>query len=143
MNSSIVRDLGLLIARIGLGIIFIAHGWQKFFTYKIAGTQASFEAMGAPLPKVSAIAAATIELGGGILLIAGVLTPLVGVLLFLDMVGAFFIVHSGNGVFVDAGGYELVLALGVGSLLIAAIGAGRISVDGLIGKGDGWLKTAA
>jgi len=59
------------------------------------------------------------------------------------MVGAFFIVHSGNGIFVDAGGYELVLALGVGSLLIATIGAGRISVDGLIGKGNGWLKTAA
>ncbi|MDI9916641.1 DoxX family protein [Rhodococcus sp. IEGM 1379] len=143
MNSSIARDLGTLIARVGLGIIFIAHGWQKYFTYKIAGTQAAFEGMGAPLPKVSAVVAATVELGGGILLIAGVLTPLVGALLFLDMVGALFIVHSGNGIFVDQGGYELVLALGVGSLLIATIGAGRISVDGLIGKGDGWLKPAA
>lgn len=143
MNSSIVRDLGLLIARVGLGIIFIAHGWQKFFTYKISGTQASFDAMGAPLPKVSAIVAATVELGGGILLIAGLLTPLVGVLLFLDMVGAFFIVHAGSGIFVSEGGYELVLALGVGSLLIATIGAGRISIDGLLGKGDGWVKTAA
>lgn len=142
MNSSIVRDLGLLIARVGLGIIFIAHGWQKFFTYKISGTQASFEAMGAPLPKVSAIVAASVELGGGILLVAGLLTPLVGALLFLNMVGAFFIAHAGNGIFVSEGGYELVLALGVGSLLIATIGAGRISIDGLIGKGNGWIKTA-
>ncbi|MDJ0436580.1 DoxX family protein [Rhodococcus qingshengii] len=143
MNSSIARDLGLLIARVGLGIIFIAHGWQKFFTYKIAGMQAAFEGMGAPLPKISAVLAASIELGGGILLIAGLLTPLVGALLFLDMVGAFFIVHADKGVFIDNGGYELVVALGVGSLLIAVIGAGRISIDGLIGKGNGWVKTPA
>lgn len=143
MNSSIARDLGLLIARVGLGIIFIAHGWQKFFTYKIAGTQAAFEGMGAPLPKISAVLAASIELGGGILLIAGLLTPLVGAFLFLDMVGAFFIVHADKGVFIDNGGYELVVALGVGSLLVAVIGAGRISIDGLIGKGNGWVKTPA
>ena len=99
--------------------------------------------MGAPLPKISAVLAASIELGGGILLIAGLLTPLVGALLFLDMVGAFFIVHADKGVFIDNGGYELVVALGVGSLLIAVIGAGRISIDGLIGKGNGWVKTPA
>ncbi len=93
-------------------------------------------------PKISAVLAASIELGGGILLIAGLLTPpLVGALLFLDMVGAFFIVHADKGVFIDNGGYELVVALGVGSLLIAVIGAGRISIDGLIGKGNGWVKT--
>ncbi|MGC0362750.1 putative oxidoreductase [Rhodococcus sp. 27YEA15] len=143
MNSSIVRDLGILVARVGLGIIFIAHGWQKFFTYKIAGTQASFEAMGAPVPKVSAVLAATVELGGGILLLVGLLTPLVGVLLFLDMVGAFFITHAGNGIFVGEGGYELVLALGVGSLLIAALGAGRISIDGILGKSNGWAAVPA
>lgn len=133
MNSSAPRDLALLIARIGIGVIFVAHGWQKFFTYGIGGVQESFEQMGAPLHDVSAVIAATIELVGGVALIAGLATPIVGLLLFLDMLGAAFVAHIGNGIFVSEGGYELVLALGVGSLLIAASGAGRWSVDALIG----------
>ena len=63
-------------------------------------------------------------------------------LLFLDMVGALILVHADKGVFIANGGYELVVALGVGSLLIAVIGAGRISIDGF-SEGLGWGKTAA
>ncbi|EME19518.1 DoxX family protein [Rhodococcus triatomae] len=133
MKSSAFRDLALLIARIGIGVIFVAHGWQKFFTNGVDATQKAFDGMGVPLPDVSAIAAATIELVGGFALIAGIATPVVGILLFLDMLGAFFIVHMDKGIFVSEGGYELVLALGVSSLLIAAIGAGRLSVDGVLG----------
>ncbi|TQF74021.1 DoxX family protein [Rhodococcus spelaei] len=133
MKSSAFRDLAILVARIGLGVVFVAHGWQKFFTYGISGTQASFEQMGVPLHDVSAIFAAAVELGGGILLIAGLLTPIAGILLFVDMLGAFFTVHYDQGVFVGQGGYELVVALGVGSLLLAATGAGRISLDALVG----------
>lgn len=134
MNSTAVRDATLLIARIGIGVIFIAHGWQKFFTWGIDGTQAAFAGMDVPFADVSAIVAATIELVGGILLLVGFATRVAGVLLFLNMLGAFFIVHVGNGIFVADGGYELVLALGVGSLLIAGVGAGRVSIDALVGK---------
>lgn len=132
MKSSAFRDLALLIARIGIGIIFVAHGWQKFFTNGIGATQKAFDGMGVPLPDVSAIVSATIELVGGFALIAGLATPIVGILLFLNMLGAFLIVHVDKGIFVSEGGYELVLALGVASLLIAATGAGRFSVDALI-----------
>lgn len=131
MKSTAFRDLALLIARIGIGVVFVAHGWQKFFTNGIDATQQAFDAMGVPLPEVSAIVAAVIELVGGFALIAGVATPIVGILLFLDMLGAFFTVHVDKGIFVSEGGYELVLVLGVASLLIAATGAGRLSVDGL------------
>lgn len=134
MNSTAIRDATLLIARIGIGVIFIAHGWQKFFTWGIDGTQAAFAGMDVPFADVSAIVAATIELVGGILLLVGFATRVAGVLLFLNMLGAFFIVHVGNGIFVADGGYELVLALGVGSLLIAGVGAGRVSIDALVGK---------
>lgn len=142
MNSTAFRDVSLLIARIGLGVIFIAHGWQKFSTWGIDGTQAAFAGMDVPLADVSAIAAATIELVGGIALLIGFATRIAGVLLFLNMLGAFFIVHVGNGIFVGDGGYELVLALGVGSLLIAGVGAGRFSVDALVGKKSRVLSAA-
>lgn len=137
MNSTLLRDLALLIARIGIGVVFVAHGWQKFFTNGLDATKASFEQMDIPLADISAVVSAVIELVGGFALIIGLATPIAGVLLFLNMLGAFILVHIDKGVFVTDGGYELVVALGVGSLLIAAIGAGRLSVDGLIGRRRG------
>ncbi|MCQ4118262.1 DoxX family protein [Rhodococcus tibetensis] len=142
MASALFRDLSILIARIGLGVVFVAHGWQKFFEFGVNATQASFADMGVPLPDISAIAAATIELAGGFALIVGLATPVAGFLLFLDMLGALILVHADKGVFVSEGGYELVVALGVGSLLLAVIGAGRLGIDGLIGRGAGWGRAA-
>lgn len=123
------RDLVLLIARAGLGVVFIAHGWQKFSTNGLDGTAAGFEKMGVPAPTLSAYYAAAVELIGGAALVLGVLTTVAGVLLALDMVGAFLFVHMSNGVFVATGGWELVVILGLFSLAVAAVGAGRFSVD--------------
>src|SRR5699024_9224554 len=78
---------------------------------------------------------AGVELAAGVALIAGILTPLAGILLGVDMVGAFYFVHATNGPFVAENGWELVVALGVGALLIAAVGAGRFSVDRVLGGG--------
>lgn len=132
MRTGWHTDLALLIARVGIGIIFVAHGWQKLNEQGIEGVQAFFTSINAPLPEITAYVVTYLELVGGIMLIIGALTPLVGFLLFCDMAGAFLLVHVEHGVFVDDGGYELVLALGVGSLLIAAIGAGRISFDAMV-----------
>ncbi|OZF04887.1 DoxX family protein [Rhodococcus sp. 15-2388-1-1a] len=131
MNSTVVRDAVALVARIGLGIVFIAHGWQKLNTYGLDGTAASFVTMNIPLPTASAYFATFVELIGGGALILGIFTPVAGLLLFVDMLGAAIFVHFDKGVFATEGGYELVVALGVGALLLAAFGAGRISIDGL------------
>ena len=68
------------------------------------------------------------ELIGGILLILGAFTSVVGLLLAAEMIVAALLVHLPMGVFVDNGGWELVGALGAGALLLAAVGAGRLSV---------------
>ncbi|GGC68265.1 DoxX family protein [Hoyosella rhizosphaerae] len=132
MASGWHRDIAVLIARIGIGIIFVAHGWQKLNDMTISGVQAFFTSVNAPFPEITAYVVTYIEIIGGGLLILGALTPLVGLLLFSVMTGAFVLVHVENGIFVENGGYELVLALGVGALMIAAIGAGRISIDNFI-----------
>ena len=62
---STVREVLLLVARVLIGIVLIAHGWQKFATYGIGGVTASFEKMGVPLPAVSAVFSAVVELAGG------------------------------------------------------------------------------
>jgi putative oxidoreductase len=71
---------------------------------------------------------------GGAALVLGVATPIAGVLLAVDMLGAFLLVHVSKGVFVDGGGFELVAALGAAALVLAATGAGRLSVDHAVGS---------
>ncbi|MEV0105884.1 DoxX family protein [Nocardia sp. NPDC050799] len=135
-----LRNLLILLARVGLGVVFLAHGWQKFVTNGIDATQRGFESMGAPLPGISAILAAAIELAGGAGLILGVITPVWAVLLFADMVGAYLIAHMGNGLFVNSGGSELVIGLGTGALLLLCTGVGRFSVDRLLGDRAPWNR---
>jgi putative oxidoreductase len=137
MYRSIPRpltDVALLLSRIAIGVIFFAHGWQKLNTNGLGGTQKAFEMMGVPLPAVSALYATFVELLGGAALIAGALMPLAGLLLVLDMAGAFLFVHADKGLFADKGGYELVLALGAGALALALVGGGRYGVDGVLAR---------
>lgn len=131
---AIVRDIALLITRILLGVILMAHGWQKFSTWGLSGTAASFEQMGAPVPQLSAAVAATVELVGGLALILGIATPAVALLAALNMLGAYLIAHTGAGIFVKDGGWELVGAIGTAALALVGAGAGRFSLDGLLGR---------
>jgi putative oxidoreductase len=137
------RDTALLLARVGIGLVFVAHGWQKLFTNGVDGTSAFFGQMGVPLPTVSAWFAAVVELVGGAALILGIAVPAAALLLVVDMLGAFLFVHAGNGLFVTENGYELVLALGAACLALAALGAGRFSLDHVVlGRGRARSRTA-
>ena len=81
---------------------------------------------------MAAWSASLVELIGGAALILGVATPIAALLLVADMAGAYWFVHMGNGIFVDQGGFELVGTLAAACLILAAVGAGRYSVDGLV-----------
>jgi putative oxidoreductase len=127
-----LRSLALLLARIGVGVVFFTHGWQKLFTNGVDGTAAFFDQAGVPAAHLSAWAAALLELVGGAALALGLAVPVAGILLAVDMLGAYLFVHAGHGLFAEQNGYELVLALGATSLLLAAVEAGRFSVDHVI-----------
>ncbi|SNR40759.1 DoxX family protein [Blastococcus mobilis] len=129
------QDIALLLARVVTGVVLIAHGWQKLVTNGVAGTAEGFEAMGVPAAPVAAAIAIVIELLGGVLLVAGAATAVVGVLVALMMLGAALFVHVGAGIFATAGGWELVGAIGAAALALAATGAGRFSVDGALERG--------
>jgi putative oxidoreductase len=126
------RDLAVLVTRVAVGLVFVAHGWQKLSTNGIDGTAAFFDQVGVPAASAAAWFAALVELVGGAALVLGLAVPVAGLLLLIDMIGAFVFVHAGAGLFVDQGGYELVLVLGAAALLFAVIGAGRYSVDHLL-----------
>ncbi|MEV5557087.1 DoxX family membrane protein [Nonomuraea wenchangensis] len=128
----VVFDVAVLITRVVTGVIFVAHGWQKWQA-GLGATTGAFSGMGIPLPGAAAGFAAVVETVGGVLLILGLLVRPVALLLLIDMLGAIIFVHGGRGVMVGEGGWELAGALGALSLLFLALGGGRIGLDGLLG----------
>lgn len=128
-----VRDITLLIGRVTLGIVFIAHGWMKH-TSGMDATAARFASWNVPLPRLSAYFATYLELIGGFALILGLFTPVVALLLSSTMIGAIFTAHAGDGFSQRDNGYEYVLALAAFCLVIAAQGSGRFGLDAL------WLR---
>lgn len=121
-------SIGLTALRIVLGVVFIAHGAQKF-AQGIPNVAQGFSGMGVPLADVAASLVAGLELVGGVLLVLGVATRVVGVLLAVDMVVAGLLAHASSGFYSQDGGFEYVLVLAVGSLVVALTGPGRFSLD--------------
>lgn len=118
----------MAILRIVVGIVFIAHGWQKFFVIGIAGTTGFFTQVGAPFPAIAAPAIATLELAGGAALVLGLFTRPIAFLLVCDMLGAIVLFHIKNGFFVP-GGIEFVMTLAAAAAALAVAGGGVWSVD--------------
>jgi putative oxidoreductase len=136
-SSRDARDMGissgLLVLRVVVGLVFFMHGWQKLVDNGIGATQQDFDGMGVPLPDITAVIVTFVELIGGTMLIAGLLTRIVGLVLIIDMISAMFIVHVKYGIFVSNGGYELVFLLAGGALSLVIAGPGTYSADALIG----------
>ena len=137
------RDAVLLVARVIVGIVLIAHGAQKLFSYGIGGTAASFAQMGVPASSASAVFAAAVELIGGAALLLGAATVVAGALVVVNMLGAFLFVHVGNGVFVTDNGYELVAVIAALALVLVAVGPGRFSVDHAVAARRSAARSAA
>ncbi len=119
-------DAALMLLRIVLGGIFIAHGAQKLFVFGMAGVVGAFGQMGVPLPGVTGPAIAFLEFFGGIALVLGLFTRPIALLLAVDMLGAIALVQVSKGLI---GGYEFELSLLGTALALALTGAGEYSVD--------------
>ena len=126
-------DLGLAVLRVITGTIFVAHGAQKLFIYGFDGVAGGFAQMGVPFPAVVGPMVGLLEFFGGLALMAGLLTRLAGVGLAINMLGAFLLVHMQAGFFMPKG-YEFVMMLAASALTVTLTGAGRYSIDALIGR---------
>lgn len=130
-------DVGLLIARLILGLAIAAHGAQKLFGwfggYGPRGTGEFFAGLGFRPGVLFAVAAGLGEFVGGLLTAAGFLGPVGPALVMLVMLVAIFSVHWRNGFFASSNGIELPLLYLTAALGLAFAGPGRVSLDGLLG----------
>ena len=127
-------DFGLLLIRAALGTIMVAHGAQKLFTYGYPGVVGAMGQMGLPLPQISAALIIAAEFGGGLLVLAGLFTRFGAASFAFAMLVAMTQVHLKAGFFLP-NGYEFTLMLALTSLGLMFTGAGRYSIDALIGRG--------
>ena len=128
-NTPTPEAYGILLLRVSLGLMFIAHSLVlKWLTFTLAGTAQYFESLG--LPAALAYATFWAELAGGVLLVLGVQSRWVALALLPVLLGALW-VHAGNGwVFSGAGGgWEYPLYLIVLSVAQALLGDGAHAVS--------------
>ena len=152
--SAKVRDVGLLLARLGFAAALIPHGWQKVHDYGFSNVAASFGQMGVPLPELSAAVSIVGELVAPLLVAIGLLTPFAGAVAAAAMAGALLTApghlfsgpHFSGGLanLFDPGpvpgwaGAPAFLFLLL-ALVIAATGPGRLGLDAVVFKRSEWF----
>ncbi|MGG0718011.1 DoxX family protein [Robertmurraya massiliosenegalensis] len=128
-------DIGILLIRLVIGILFIGHGAQKLFGWfggnGLNGTGGWFESIGIKPGITMALLAGLVEVVGGILFAIGLLTPLAGILIAGTMVVSIVKVHGTNGLWAQANGYEYNLTLMAVAIGVALIGPGQYALDSL------------
>lgn len=135
MDRPVVRDATLLLLRLALGVVFIAHGYDRLFIDGMAETVGQFSAWEIPQAKLSAWITVIVEILGGAMLAIGLLTTAVAGVLLLLVLAALYFVHLDHGFFVAEGGVELTLVLAVALLVVIVFGSGRASLDGVLQNG--------
>ena len=137
-------DLALLIIRVWLGIVIIAHGVNHGRT--LDGTTNWFASMGWQRARTQAILSSVAEIAVGIGLIIGLLTPLAAGGLVATMFVAYLTNHRPNGFFIfrPGEGWEYVATIAFISLALATLGAGEVSLDAVFGLEGlaGWTGLA-
>jgi putative oxidoreductase len=142
MDNFADASTGLLIARLVLGTLMVAHGGQKLFGwlggYGLSGTGGFFEQLGFRPGRAFAAAASVSEIAAGVLLVLGFLGPIGPALLLSVMIVAAVSVHWNHGLFAATNGIEVPLLYGTGALTLALTGPGEYSLDAVLGLDRLW-----
>ncbi len=126
-------DLGLLIVRLVIGAVFVAHGAQKLFVFGLPDVTNGFVQQGIPFANVTAPLVSMLEFFGGIAIVVGLLTRFVALGLVIDMLAALYLVHLPSGFFLP-NGFEFVLTLASINLALVLTGAGAYSIDAIVAR---------
>ena len=140
--SAETSSIGLLVARLAIGLLMAAHGAQKLFGwFGGLGPKKAGDAM-AQLgfrPGVAfAIVAGATEVVSGLLVAIGLFGPVGPALMLSVMIVAIVAVHWSHGVFAMTNGIEVPLLYAIASIVFAGVGYGGHSLDALLNIGGVW-----
>jgi putative oxidoreductase len=125
------QDAGLLLLRVAIGVIMVAHGTQKLFGWfgggGLDGTGQFFTMSGYPAGKTMAAVAGITETFGGLALAIGLCTPLAAAAIVGTMLNATAVKWDGG--FYAPTGVEYELLLTAGAAALALTGPGRYAGD--------------
>jgi putative oxidoreductase len=139
------QHLGLLILRVGLGAVLVAHGLQKLFGWwggeGLTGFKNSLSGMGYQHADILTYAAAGGEIAAGVLLVLGLFTPLAaaGALAYLinSLLAGMSAQHGSRSFpFFLPNGHEYEITLIVMAVAVILVGPGRYGFD----AGRGWAR---
>lgn len=119
----------VLLLRVSLGILFIAHGLLKVFVFTLPGTAQFFSSVG--LPGFMAYPVAFLEVFGGVALLAGFYSRWVAIALFPILLVATLHVHWANGWLFsnENGGWEFPALFGIATVVQFLLGDGPYSLS--------------
>jgi putative oxidoreductase len=125
-------DLASLVLRLGLGVMFVAHGLQMCFgLYKGPGVAGFAKMLGnmSVMPALfwSYVASYTCLIGGACLIL-GLFTRFAIIPLIIFMIVAVSKVHLAKGFFLSNGGYEYNFIILCALIALFIIGAGKFSI---------------
>lgn len=121
-------EYGILILRIVLAAILVAHGIPKIRHF--SRTVEQFRELGVRPARVLAGVAAVVEVGGGACLLLGFFTQFAALAVALQFL--FIVLYVKRHSRTLVGGYELDLLLFAGSLALVTLGAGAWSIDSFL-----------
>ena len=125
-------DWGILILRLGVGIMFVAHGLQMAFGLfggpGISGFSKMLSGLGFdPAMFWSYIASYTVFFGGAFLIL-GVQTRIAAALLLIFILTAAVKVHLSKGFFLASGGFEYNFVIVAACLALILLGSGKFNI---------------
>ncbi len=134
---TVTMSIALLILRLVVGLTLAVHGTQKLFGWfagpGLTRLMQGFEKQGFKPVWLWVSFVILGEVGGGLSVALGFLTPLGAAGIFGAMFMATFKSHWKNGFIVSKGGYEYTLVLMTVSIALGLIGPGNYSLDALFG----------
>jgi putative oxidoreductase len=140
--DAVTLGSGLLLARLVIGVLMVAHGGQKLFGwlggYGLAGTAGFFEQLGFRPGRLFVITASLSEVASGVLIALGLLGPVGPALLLSVMIVAAVSVHWKNGLFAATTGIEVPLLYATSAVALALTGFGPFSLDAVLGIEHTW-----
>ena len=127
----VLRDIALLVARIVAGVTLVAHGWHRWQETGIDAQAALLELAGMSYATGLAVTTIAFELIGGVLLVFGLATPLVGLGMVALNVGVILTTKADAGFYQHLGGWEYNAIQAALGLMFLVYGSGRAGLDAL------------